>query len=237
MAGTASVARLVPARLDDAVVGVTDKASRWQSLPLQLGVISIVAAGLMVWQTIQLGGFTALWLTPDQQGRLAFDDREFQRAFERFEDPEWKGIAAYYSGLYDDAADAFGRMGSATGFFNRGNAFMKNREYRKAIVAFEQAVAEAPGWTEAEENLELARYVLDYIERVRESSDTGEEAGIGADDVVFDNESGRGTQTEVTEDTRVEAQSAEKWMRSVDTDTRDFLRTRFLLESQRREAP
>ena len=150
---------------------------------------------------------------------------------------EWKGVAGYYSGKYEEAADAFGRMGDATGFFNRGNAFMKSREYRKAIASYEVAVEEAPGWTEAEENLELARYVLDYIERVRESSDTGEEAGIGADEVVFDNESGRGTTTEVTEETQVEAQSAEKWMRTVDTETSEFLRTRFLLESQRREEP
>lgn len=219
------------------MVSSANSVSRWRSLPMQLTLVTAIAAGLMIWQSSKLGSFTSIWLTPDQQGRLAFDNREFRAAFEHFEDPEWKGISAYYSGLYDDAADSFGRMGDATGFFNRGNSFMKNREYRKAIVAYEQAVAEAPDWEQAQENLELARYVLDYIERVRESSDTGEEAGIGADDVVFDNESGRGAETEVTEETRVEAQSAEKWMRSVDTDTRDFLRTRFLLESERRDRP
>jgi hypothetical protein len=31
-------------------------------------------------------------------------------------------------------------------------------------------------------------------------------------------------------------ESAEKWMRGVDTETRDFLRTRFLLEATREEA-
>jgi len=197
----------------------------------------MIAALLLAWQASALGGFEALWLTKDQRGRLAFDNRDFPAAFEHFEDPEWKGVAGYYAGKYEEAADAFGRMGDANGFFNRGNAFIKGREYRKAIASYEVAVEEAPGWTEAEENLELARYVLDYVERVRESSDTGEEAGIGADDVVFDNESGRGASTEVTGETRVEAQSAEKWMRAVDTNTADFLRTRFLLESQRRSVP
>ena len=34
----------------------------------------------------------------------------------------------------------------------------------------------------------------------------------------------------------IEMESAEKWMRGVDTETRDFLRTRFLLEAIREEA-
>lgn len=211
--------------------------SRGLSLPLRMAVATGIATLLLGWQSVRLGDFASLWLTPDQRGQLAFDNRDFEAAFEQFEDPAWKGLAAYYSGLYEDAAETYGRMGTATGFFNRGNAFMKSREYRKAIVAYEQAVLESPDWSEAVENLELARYVLDYIERVRESSDTGEEAGIGADDVVFDNESARGARTEVSEETQVEALSAEKWMRAVDTDTSEFLRARFLLESTRRGEP
>jgi Ca-activated chloride channel family protein len=111
---------------------------------------------------------------------------------------------------------------------------MKAFEYRKAIPAYELAVEEAPDWTEAQENLDLARYTLEYIERSREQSDTGEESGIGADDIVYDNTSERGAETKVSRESAVEAQSAEKWMRTVDTDTADFLRSRFMLESARR---
>ena len=64
---------------------------------------------------------------------------------------------------------------------------MRGREYRKAITSYEQAVVEAPNWVEARENLELARYTVDYIERSREQGDTGEERGIGADEIVYDN--------------------------------------------------
>ena len=56
---------------------------------------------------------------------------------------------------------------------------------------------------------------------------------IGADDYVFDNNRKRGQETEITRESAIEAQSAEKWMRSVNTDTRDFLRTRFLLEASK----
>ena len=177
--------------------------------------------------------FLDLWLTADQQGRLLFEKKEYVAATETFEDSAWQGMAHYRAGQYVEAADAFARKGDAVAFFNRGNAFLKAFEYRKAIVAYEQAVSDAPDWIEARENLELARYTLEYIERAREQGDTGEEAGIGADDVVFDNESERGSDTEVSRDSAVEAQSAERWMRAVDTETAEFLRSRFLLEAAR----
>ena len=178
-------------------------------------------------------GFLDLWLTPDQQGRLLFEKKEYVAAAETFFDPAWQGMSHYRAGQYVEAADAFARQGDATAFFNRGNAFLKAFEFRKAIVAYEQAVNDAPDWTEARENLELARYTLEYVERIREQGDTGEESGIGADDVVYDNEGERGSDTEVSRDSAVEAQSAEKWMRAVDTETAEFLRSRFLLEADR----
>lgn len=201
------------------------------TLARQLSVVTLLAvAGLLAMSAGQ-DSFIDLWLTHDQQGRRLFEQKEFAGAAERFDDFAWKGTAQYESGQYDEAAETFGRIASPEGFYNRGNSFMKAFEYRKSITAFEQAVSESPDWKEARENLELARYTVEYIERTREQSDTGEESGIGADEIVYDNESQRGVDTEVTQESAVEALSAEKWMRSVDTDTADFLRSRFLLEA------
>ena len=146
-------------------------------------------------------------------------------------------MAAYDSGLYADSAAAFGRMSFAEAFFNRGNEFMKGREYGKAIVAYQQTVVEAPEWVEAKENLELATVTLEYIERVREQSDTGDESELSADEYVFDNTKERGVEIEITQESTIEQESAEKWMRGVDTDTRDFLRSRFQLEASREGMP
>ena len=201
----------------------------------RLLLVTAAFAVLFAWQTREAGSFVRLWLTPDQQASRAYEALDFAGAFNQFEDPAWKGVAAYRSGLYEDSAASFGRLPTATGFFNRGNAFMKGREYGKAITAYEQAVVEAPDWLEARENLELARYVLEYIERAREQSDTGDESELGADDFDFDNTQDRGVEIEITRESTIELESAEKWMRSVDTETRDFLRTRFLLEASRGE--
>jgi len=203
---------------------------------VQLVLVTLAAIGAIAWQSTRVQDFVDLWLTADQQGRLAVADRDWDRAVEVFEDPAWKGVAAYRGGMYEASAAAFGRIASAEGYFNRGDALMKGRDYRNAIKAFELAVDADPGWVEAQENLELARYTLEYIERTREQSDIGEQEDMRADDYEFDNVDDRGQKIEITRDTAIGLDSAEKWMRAVDTDTADFLRTRFQLEAARREA-
>ncbi|MGB5164761.1 MAG: tetratricopeptide repeat protein [Woeseiaceae bacterium] len=198
-------------------------------------LITALAAAALAWQMTRSGDFVSLWLTPDQQARLVYEQRQFPEAYEQFEDPAWKGVAGYDAGLYTESAAAFGRLDSAVGFYNRGNAFMKARDYGKAIVAYQQAVDEAPDWQEARDNLQLASYTLEYIERAREQSDTGDESELSADEYVFDSSSDKGVEIEITQQSTIELQSAEKWMRGVDTETSEFLRTRFLLEASREE--
>ncbi len=211
--------------------------SLFMKLSYQILIVTALAIGALAVLSDRASDFKALWLTPDQQGRLAWEDREFSQAADLFQDPMWKGRALYAAGRYEEAATVYARISTAEGFYNRGNALMKAREYVKAIPSFEQAVAEAPDWPEAAENLALARYVLEYIERSREQSDTGDDTELGADDFKFDNTRDKGKEIVITQESTIQAASAEKWMRSVDTETRDFLRIRFALEAARKEAP
>ena len=206
-------------------------------LILQLVIVTALAAVALAVLAARAADFEALWLTPDQKGRRLYEGKEFSAAADVFEDPMWKGRALYAAGRYPEAAAVYARIPTAEGFYNRGNALMKGREYVQAIASYEQAVAEAPDWPQAAENLELARYVLEYIERSREQSDTGDESELGADDVKFDNTQKKGQEIVITQESTIEAASAEKWMRSVDTETRDFLRFRFALEATRGEGP
>lgn len=113
-------------------------------------------------------------------------------------------------------------------------SLIRSRSYRPAIAAFEKALERDPDNAIAAHNLELARYILDYVETTREQSDTGEEAGIGADDVVYDNEAGRGADSEQQASSgETTPETAEQWMRTVDTRTGDFLKSRFALEAAR----
>lgn len=173
------------------------------------------------------------FLTADQQGYLAYQDKDFAWAADLFEDPMWRGHALYRAGKYAEAAEVLARLPTAEAAFAQGMAHLRSRGYRDGIAAFETALERDPDHPTAARNLEIARAILAYVERVREQSDTGEESGIGADDVVFDNEAGRGTETTVTAEAETTLQTAEQWMRTVDTRTADFLRIRFALEAAR----
>ncbi|OJJ13495.1 hypothetical protein BKI51_05705 [Alphaproteobacteria bacterium AO1-B] len=175
------------------------------------------------------------FFTPDQQGQMAFENKDYQTAADLFEDPLWKATALYRAGKYEEAAELYAWQDSADAAIGEGLSLIKSRSYRPAIAAFEKAVERDPDNKAAQHNLELARYILDYIETTREQSDTGEDSGIGADDVVYDNEAGRGTDSQQPPQSTSETvpETAEQWMRTVDTSTGDFLRSRFALEAAR----
>ncbi len=178
------------------------------------------------------------FFTPDQQGQLAYNRRDFARAGELYTDPLRQGHALYKAGQYDKAVEVLGRVETAQAAFVQGIAHLRNRQYRDGVRAFEVALQRDPDYPGAAENLETAQEILSFMEELREQSDTGEEAGIGADDTVYDNEAARGTETEVSpqqEGDGLGLLTTDQWMTTVDTRTGDFLRQRFLLEASRQE--
>lgn len=199
---------------------------------MRWAVALVVLSGMGAPGSARADGWADWFLTPDQQGMIAFRRKDFARAGELFEDPYWRGYAKYKAGQYEEAARILARLDSAEAAFAEGNALNRNRAYREAARAYEKALVRRPDYPEARHNLQVTRAIIAYVEAAREASDTGEEAGIGADDVVFDNESGRG------QDTVVEApgedaapMTADQWLSSIDTDMTVFLRARFLLEN------
>ena len=216
------------------------KARAKLTLSASIAIVTGLALAALGWLTYRTEEPSALWLTPDQRGRQAYENKEFSEAMDLFEDPMWKGTAGYAAGRYVEAAEVFTRVPGAVGWFNRGYALVKGREYVTAIPSYEQAVAEDPEWVEAAENLDLARYILEYLEQSREASGTESDGSmdeLGADEYKFDKSADSGTEMRIDQATVTTALSAEKWMRTVDTETGDFLRSRFALEVAAREAP
>ncbi len=200
--------------------------------------VFLLALGLWAPQPARAEGPVDWFLTPDQQGRLAYQRNDFGRAAELFVDPLWRGYALYRDGQYETAVEVLERVETAQASFIQGMALIKSRSYRDGVRAFEEALQRDPDYPGAAENLAVAREIVDYVERVREQSDTGEEAGIGADEVVFDNEAARGQDTEMEVPQEGEGETPltrQQWMNTVDTRTADFLRQRFALEAARPE--
>jgi Ca-activated chloride channel family protein len=195
-------------------------------------VLAIATAGLVP-VPARADGFADWFLTPDQQGFLAIGSNNFERAAELFDDPLWRGHALYRLGRYDEAVEVLDRLDTAEASFTKGLAHIKNRQYRDGVRSFETTLKREPGFPGAAENLQTAIKIVEYVEAAREASDTGDERGIGADDVVFDNEAGNGTDMQTDRHHRGEEAilTTEQWMNTVDTRTSDFLRFRFRLEA------
>lgn len=193
--------------------------------------VAVLLCGALTLPGTARAGVADWFLTADQQGRLAFDKRDYARAAALFADPLWRGYALYKSGQYKEVVPVLDRVETAQAAAIQGMAQVKSRAYREAIASFETALARDADYPGAAENLAMARRILEFVEEAREQSDTGEDRGIGADEMVFDNTSARGedTQIEVAEE-GAGLMSAEQWMNTVDTRTSDFLRLRFALE-------
>lgn len=181
--------------------------------------------------------FVDLWFTPDQQGRYAYEQKRFAEAAKLFKDSQWKATAAYRSGRYQEAAEIYARMPTAESAFNQGTALVKDRKYAAALTAFQQALKRDPNHEGAKQNLALTEAIIAYLDKLRLAEDTGEQSELGADDFAFDNTSGEGEEIVITDATQLKLESAEQWMRSVDSGPQDFLKTRFALEAAKAGEP
>jgi Ca-activated chloride channel family protein len=216
------------------VVGLLAFASHVPSPSLADGMVT--SRGEVVGEVPSAEWFFDLWLTKDQQGRLAFEDRKFGEAVALFNDPMWRGVAAYRAGGYGEAAASFSRVLTADGLFNMANALVKARDYRRAVEIYRQALEREPAHKAAQNNLEIARAIIAHLADTREQTSTGDQDDLGADDVMFDLESGEGAERMTTQADQLKIESAKQWMREVDTRTSDFLRTRFALEASARQS-
>ena len=122
---------------------------------------------LLSWSLLVLSGVTTmpnsvkafswddLWLRPDQQAEKLFQQGETKVASQLFENPEWKGTAAYRSGDYENAIEQFSQKNRPLANFNRGNSLAFAGRLEDALEAYQQVLAESPQHEDAQFNRDL----------------------------------------------------------------------------------
>lgn len=174
--------------------------------------------------------FVGLWLTPDQQGRWAFNRGEYQQAARLFEDPEWKAVSFYQSGDFANAAALFETFDTAWGQFNLANSYAKMENLEPAMAAYERTLEIDPEYPGAQFN-------LDYVTGLWETDNKEYEDAGGTDgqlkaDRTIESERGNQAKSEVTAqqlqgEGLTEQQVQDLWMRRVQTTPGDFLKLKF----------
>jgi Ca-activated chloride channel family protein len=182
--------------------------------------------------------FRNLWLTPDQQGRLAFDRRDYAAAKELFANPMWRGIAAYRAYDFLAAAESFRKVEGPAGRFALGNAEAQNHAYEKAIKADDDVLAQQPNNAAAKHNKAIVEAALEAQEEKRRKQEKGEAPpDEKADEMRVDQKQKGGKRIQVQAQDLTTPGAAEAWMREVQTSPADFLKLKFAIQAAQPSEP
>ena len=170
------------------------------------------------------------FLTRDQQGMLAFHNKEFKKAAALFNDPMWKGAALYEAGDYTQSAQVFATVGTVDGFYNRANALFKGHEYQAAIAGYQQVLVQQPDHRQAARNLAIAQAAMQSLLEQGGNIDAEQSISLEVDDKKVAEPADGESQDYQVSDTLSE-DAKDQWMRSVESDMSDFLTAKFAAEA------
>lgn len=111
-----------------------------------------------------------LWQRRDQRGSEAFQQEQYDKAQQLFEDQQWRAASAYRNNDYPAAAELFADD-SPSGLYNRGNALAKAGRYQQAIEAYQQALEKQPEMEDAAFNKALLEKLLQQQQNKSQQQD------------------------------------------------------------------
>lgn len=193
-----------------------------------LAVIGIV--GSLAYSPTSEAAAIDWFLTRDQQGMIAFHNKEFRKAAALFDDPTWKGVALYEVGDYTQSAQVFATVGTVDSLYNRANALFKGHEYQAAIVGYQQVLVQQPDHRQAARNLAIAQAAMQSLLAQGGNIDAEQSISLEVDDKkVAEATDGESQDYQVTDTLSEDAK--DQWMRSVESDMSDFLTAKFSAEA------
>ncbi|MCH1930329.1 VWA domain-containing protein [Shewanella sp. A25] len=200
-----------------------------------------------------LQGWLNLWLTPDQQGALWFNQGEYLKAAAAYQSVLNKGIAYYYGQEFKLAQSAFMQLQTDLGSYYAASALAHQREYiaaRKLLRVLAKKEGLAPELkADIEHNLKVIEGLIDEINQASASqanSMDDQETSIELPD--DEPQTAEGADEETSQD-KLQQQNltaeqilgdpklAEVWLKRVEADPKHFLRAKFQLQNLQPSRP
>ncbi|OBP14586.1 colicin transporter [Rheinheimera sp. SA_1] len=137
----------------------------WLLLPLALWLgkrtaIMVIPALLLLPPPTQAFEWQDLFKSRQQQAQQAYQQQDYQKAIEKFEQPLWQGNAAYRAGDYAGAEQLYRQDPTANGLYNLGNSLIQQQKYQEALDAYKQAASKQSDLSGLQQNTELAEKLL-----------------------------------------------------------------------------
>ena len=179
------------------------------------------------------GWLTDAFFTPDQQGRWYFEHDRMPEAARHFNDPYWKGLAAYQAAEFNDALAQFARMANGPepqrpeAYFYIGNTQARLHRYPEAMIAYNEALRLRPEFPQATFNLALVTELQRLFEIDQQFAPKDDEGTEQYDDK---GKPGKGKDAIVNNAPKQTA--ADVWLRNLSTSPAGFLRRKFRLQQE-----
>jgi Ca-activated chloride channel homolog len=125
------------------------------------GWLGVMLAFILLPQISQAFSWENVWERSDQQAMKALEQENPKKAANLFEQPDWKGIAHYRAGDYEQAEQAFSEMDSPDAHYNRGNALAKQGKFPEAMASYQAALTQQPDHEDAQHNLDVLKKLLE----------------------------------------------------------------------------
>lgn len=172
----------------------------------------------------EANALTDAFVTPDQQGRWAFEHQDFPQAAAHFTDPYWKGIAAYNAADFDLALATFARLDTPQAYFYLGNIYVRRFKFDQAIAAYTEALRLQSQFPEATANLALAIALQKDTESAEQNAPE-----VKPDEIKMDKAPGKGQSKALETE---QANSDALWLQNLTTSPAKFLKQKFSLQDQ-----
>ena len=180
------------------------------------------------------GSWSELLKTNDQKAYALFEQKEYGKAAEIFEESMSKGASFFKDGAFKKAKAVYGTMTTKEARYNLGNSELMLGQYDKAIEAYTLALKIDPNFIWAKENkaLALARKKMKEVE-----NDGKQGVGkLGADKIVFDNTENKGVDVKVEGAKEEKQNNNANWLDRIQTSPQGFLKNKFSYQYQMKEA-
>ena len=151
----------------------------WLLLPLALwlhkrGALTVFVLVLFM-PKAEAFEWSDLWQTQQQKAQQSYQHGDYSSAWQNFEDPLWKGNAAYRAQDYAAAEQSYRQLDTADAAYNLGNSLAQQQKYQQAIEAYQQALAKNPELTKAQQNLNAVKKALEQQQQNQQQKGEGEQ--------------------------------------------------------------